>query len=522
MPRRDPAIPPSPSADGTPAKNPLVRMKGACEAVFQTARCATGSSRFVATCAPILLTLLFALLCWSGLAQKALWNDEAFSFFVAFDGLPHTLAMMRQDTQPPLYYLLLSMWLALGHGVTVLRGLSAVTMILSVPLLFSAARRLLGLQVAVLATLLFVLSPDCLAWAQKARPYPLQVGCIALCFWGFVRVWMGEPRRVWIGWGAYVLGGAAAVLAQYPAVFFLLAMAVAATLRSILAWREDRRTARDWALAHLAMALIWLLWLPDGLAQVLAHLRPDTIAADHAGFLVDRAWMAGTLADLLGVPFLWRAQPPFVLLNILIAGIGTITLLRRGRPGWPVLAGVFVPYAVCLGAWACVHPIFGYVMYSFVWLRIPYTILLAAGLSAIRSAWLRGAIVLVMLGGLVLGIVHEKAIRTVPLDQVAERIAASLQTGDAVILSRSAATRWALAYYLGPPFAGRLVGLDVADAPAAGWPIRSPEQTLRQQRLWVVLPDGEPPPFDLTALAPIFHRAMTEHIGNVTIERYDR
>jgi 4-amino-4-deoxy-L-arabinose transferase-like glycosyltransferase len=468
------------------------------------------------------LTVLFAGLCTQGLTRQPLWNDEAFSFFVAWQNVAHTLQMIRQDSQPPAYYLALTFWLQLGHGVAVLRGLSVLAMLCSVPLLFDAARRLLGAPTALLAVLLFVLGPESVFWAQKARPYPLQAFWVAVAFWGFVRVWLAATPRPWIGWAAYVLGGALSVLTQYPAVFFLIACNVAMAVRLATSWPRERRLAGAWVLAQLALALLWLPWLADAVTQVLSHLTPAQIAAKHTLFLVDGPGLVNMLIGQLAIPYLWRAQPPFAALYGLLAIVGVVALVRARARGLPILATVVVPLAVCVLAWALLHPVFGYVIYSFVWLRLPYAMLIAAGLFAIRPRWLGCAAVALLLFGNVWGLANYKATSTPPLDRVAALIGADLQPGDGLLLSTSQATRWGLAYYLGPPYAGRLEGLDVADVPAEGWPIGTPERALLATRLWVVVPDGEALPFAPAALAPTMVLALHQRISAVLVERYDR
>jgi mannosyltransferase len=136
----------------------------------------------------IAIILLAAVLNFFHIDRASLWNDEAFSFFVARDGLAHTLRAVANDTQPPLYYLTLSLWLGLGTSVFVFRTLSATAMTLALLPLHAAARRLFDQRVALLASFLFAIAPLDISWAQKARPYPLQVLLIACAFWGFVRV----------------------------------------------------------------------------------------------------------------------------------------------------------------------------------------------------------------------------------------------------------------------------------------------------------------------------------------------
>jgi hypothetical protein len=293
-------------------------------------------------------------------------------------------------------------------------------------------------------------------------------------------------------------------------------------VRLAKSWPTERRLAGAWVLAQLALALLWLPWLPDAVPQVFFHLTPGQIAAKHTLFLVDRGWLLGTLSGLLAIPYLWRAEPPFLALYAAIAAVGVVALWRaRGRE-LPILAAVVVPLAVCVLAWALLHPVFGYVIYTFVWLRLPYAMLIAAGIAAIRPRWLAaGALALLLLGNL-WGLANYKATPTPPLDLVAALIGADLRPGDGVLLSTTQATRWGLAYYLGPPYAGRLDGLDVADMPAEGWPILTPEQASRVPRLWVVLPAGETLPFPPADLAPTLLPARLQRVSTVLVERYDR
>lgn len=468
------------------------------------------------------LTALYVALGLHGLGAATLWNDEAFSFFVAWQGVAHTLHMVRQDTQPPLYYLALTGWLHLGHDVATLRALSLLALAPVPLLLFGAARRLCGVPVALLAVLLFVLGPENVAWMQRARPYPVQALLVAVGFWGFARLWGTEPRRPWLGWAAYVLGGGLAVMAQYPAVFYLLGCNAAMLARVARAWPAERRLAGRWVLAQVVMGLLWLPWLVAGVGQVSEHLTPGAIAARHTLFLVDAGWLRGVLLGLLGVPHLWRGAMLFAAVCAVLALAGIVALARAGRRGLPVLAVVLVPLAVCLLAWAVVHPVFGYVISTFLWLRAPYAILLAAGALALRPRLLGAALVGLLLLGDAWGLANVKAARNVPLDQVAALIAADRQPGDGLMLSELGAARWGLAYYLGPPFAGRIDGLDVADTPLAGWAIRDRARALRQRRLWVVVPDAEKPPFDPATLAPEMTEALRQRFGDLTVTRYDR
>jgi mannosyltransferase len=131
------------------------------------------------------ILLLAVVLNFAGIDRTSFWNDEGFSFFAALGGPAHTLRFIADDTQPPLYYLTLGLWLSLGTSVLAVRALSATAMTLALLPLYGAAKRLFGERVALMASFLFAIAPLGLTWAQKARPYPLQVLLVACAFWGF-------------------------------------------------------------------------------------------------------------------------------------------------------------------------------------------------------------------------------------------------------------------------------------------------------------------------------------------------
>lgn len=474
----------------------------------------------LATPLAVAVTLLAAALGSFHLAAQPLWNDEAFSFFVAYRGLAHTVYFMRQDTQPPIYYLVLTAWLRLGHDPLVLRGLSVLAIVASVPLLHDAGRRLLGAPAALLAILLFTLDPNVLLWAQRARPYALQTGFVALAFWGFIRIWVGGRDAPLVGWLAWTLGGALSLLTQYPAGFFLLGANTAIAVRVLLHPTAEAGLLPRWIAGQLAMIALCLPWLSEFLHQFASHLTPDQIAAHHRIYLISTSNLVSGLRGLLSVPTLWRAQLPFTLLYAVLAFAGTIATWRR-RVVLPVLGTCCVPLVVCVAGFALLHPVLGYVTLDFIWLLLPYTLLVSAGILLLPRRVGAAAVVLLLVGD-VWGLRNSYAEASAPLDQVAAAVRAQLQPGDGVLLSRTAAARWGLAYYLGSPYAGRLKGLDVADVPAEGWPITSLAQAGRLSRVWLVLPRGEVPALDPADLARDFSLASHRHFADMLLERYDR
>jgi 4-amino-4-deoxy-L-arabinose transferase-like glycosyltransferase len=485
----------------------------------------------------IAIILLAAALNFFHIDRPSLWNDEAFSFFVARDGLAHTLRTIANDTQPPLYYLTLSLWLGLGTSVFVIRALSATAMTLALLPLHAAARRLFDQRVALLASFLFAIAPLDISWAQKARPYPLQVLLIACAFWGFVRVRRAghqiigagvaqafrqrtiRPASIDLGWFAYAVGGALAMLAQVPAGFFLLSCNVAMAVAIFRDVRRNRVLLLNWIIAQFVLILIWMLWLPAFLHQIEAHLTPAQIASKHAIFLVSFDQVLGSLQGLFGIGGLWRLGPVFVPIYAAMACFAIERIIRRRPDAWPLPAVIFVPIAACLAGFFLVHPIFGYVISTFIWILIPYTILIAFGILSLRPLFLRlGVLALVLMGNL-WGVKNVYQSDTPPLDRVAAVIAANMMPGDGIVLSEAASGRWGLTYYLGPPY-GALPGLGIENSNGDGL-IHSLSEMKNLRRVWLVVVDGETSAIGPEALRHTMKPTFTERVGAFQITRFE-
>src|SRR3954462_15351375 len=100
----------------------------------------------------------------------SLWMDEGLSIGIAsqplFD-IPHVL---RQDGSPPLYYMLLSIWMnVFGSGPGEPQGLSVAISLLGVPAGLWAGWSLFGRRAGYIAAALFALNVFLTAYAQETR-----------------------------------------------------------------------------------------------------------------------------------------------------------------------------------------------------------------------------------------------------------------------------------------------------------------------------------------------------------------
>lgn len=128
---------------------------------------------------PGILTLVALLvgigLRWLKLGEQSLWFDEGYTAWVVSHAPLDLIHIMRADTAPPFYYLLLRGWTQLfGSSETAMRSMSALIATLSLLLYFPLAAVLLRDRVAVaVAVSLFAVTEMQVAYAHEARFYSL-------------------------------------------------------------------------------------------------------------------------------------------------------------------------------------------------------------------------------------------------------------------------------------------------------------------------------------------------------------
>jgi hypothetical protein len=231
-----------------------------------------------------LLALLALLLFAFGLRvyrlpAQSLWYDEGVSWYLTRMSPPALTVWTANDIQPPLYYYLLWLWVRLaGTSEYALRFPSVFFGVLTLPLLWITARRLLGMRAAWLAALLLALSPLHVYYAQEARMYTLLTFLGLLSSYLLLRLassrgqTLPSPHRgegLGMG-GAYVLAVVAALYTHYFAFFLLAAHALYVLYKwgqrllsaHLLRPRVSTSTSTSTLTLTLTLISIFLLYLP--------------------------------------------------------------------------------------------------------------------------------------------------------------------------------------------------------------------------------------------------------------------
>lgn len=139
---------------------------------------------------------------------QSLWIDEGFTWNLTQYHDP--LRILRLDVHPPLYFMLMDLWVQItGTSVVAMRMFSVLPGLLSVAVIFQLAREIERQRgtdsqsvIPLLAALLLALADPEITLAQEVRSYTWHVLFASLSMWGFLR-WMRTPRRadllLWAG-----------------------------------------------------------------------------------------------------------------------------------------------------------------------------------------------------------------------------------------------------------------------------------------------------------------------------------
>jgi mannosyltransferase len=261
--------------------------------------------------------------------RSDLWLDEALSVEIARLPLADIPDALELDGAPPLYYLLLHVWIELfGDGDVAVRSMSAVCALGTLPLAWAAGRRLGGDVTARAALLLVASSPFTIRYATEARMYSL-VLLLVLGGWLAVHRALERPGVGRLAVVAVLAG--LLVLTHYWALYLLAVTAglllLAAWLRRRSASPDARPLGADPALRTLAAVVVGpavalAVWSPVFLYQLGHTGTPWGEPASPAHDLVI------TLAAIGGGP-----RDEHIVVGFLLAGLALLALTGRGVDG---------------------------------------------------------------------------------------------------------------------------------------------------------------------------------------------
>ncbi|NOZ05323.1 MAG: hypothetical protein GXP41_03070, partial [Chloroflexi bacterium] len=387
----------------------------------------------------VALVSLALILRLHSLGAESLWLDEATSLFLARMDIPTLTAWTAHDIHPPLYYILLHLWLVFGESEFALRSLSVVAGVFGVVGIFLLASALFDKTTALLAALLLSVSPLHLWYSQEVRMYALVTTLTLFASWYLAMALESQRRRHWAG---YVICSTLALYTHYYAIFLILshwAIVIFWIGRARGRPHRQREVARAWVIVQGIIFLLFLPWLPTLARQVLSG--GGAWVAQAVGTPSLRALPEALLLYVVGpthaaVPALWRRIGYGVYG---LAGLLSLAALRRRTPQtkrdrWGILFCLLYLLVPLGSAWAIsqVKPLFA-TRYLLPFLP-PFVLLVAYGLSSVSRRSVRfPGVLLAAIVPLAISLQMQATAQNVDWRQLAAALTEQSAPGDVVL-----------------------------------------------------------------------------------------
>ncbi len=266
------------------------------------------------------------------------------------------------ELNPPLHYALIKFTFFFGSSDFILRLPFALVGILTIPVIFLIGKKLFDENTALIATLIFALSPLHIQYSQEVGQYVLFSFFSALSFYFFL-CYINNEKFGRIG---FIVSSALNLYSHYYAVLFLLPLFV-----FIFFYRKNLR--QNFMISLSAVFVLFAPYLPvfiDQLSLSFSALSPFKVI-DAAGIFfvipfgqsvihafkseIILAIVAAVVLFFLLIPFFRRNYKDTWIILLLIYSvvpvlIGIVLMIKLRSFNYRYFIPVLVPYSLILSA----------------------------------------------------------------------------------------------------------------------------------------------------------------------------
>jgi 4-amino-4-deoxy-L-arabinose transferase-like glycosyltransferase len=278
----------------------------------------------------------------------------------------------QSESTPPLYYCVAWWWARIfGFGEAGLRSLSALCGVLTVPVTFLAARKLISERAGLAVAALTACNPFLIWYSQEARSYSMLVLLTAVALLAFAYARADPSRRNLVWW---VLASALALATHYYAVLAIVPQALWLLV-------EHRRV---WS-ARIAVSVVGLC----GLALIPLAISQNGTGNDD---WIAKIAVGPRLGQIISQFVIGTGAPAYDVLEPLAAAmviVGLVCLLARAEAAQRRTA-LLVGGGLAIGGLALNFVLLAagfddLITRNVIELWVPAAICVAAGLSAPRA-----------------------------------------------------------------------------------------------------------------------------------------
>ncbi|MGH7801016.1 MAG: glycosyltransferase family 39 protein [Thermodesulfobacteriota bacterium] len=344
----------------------------------------------------LFIILIGAFLRLYKLGSNSLWFDEAISVWFANESLGNILIKQTSgDVHPPLYYTLLSLWVSVfGNGEFEVRLLSVIFGILSIPLLYLIVKNLFGNLPALISALILATSPFHIYYSQEARMYSILTFCALLSIFFMVKMLcIGEEPTQTKKTIFYSIGYVISTLAALYCHNVALLLPIAQNLFFIIFWNRHRLFLKFWIPSLLTIIILWTPWTSFffeqsssvGKSFYTPSLTLDSVINLFATFNNGPTYWLFNWIYVGNFSFI---HGRLVLVTIIFFSLLFLAGIIYGRHNPRSLVLLLLISFVPIGTQLLIslkHSILA--AQTLIWASVPYIVLIALGISSIRSKW---------------------------------------------------------------------------------------------------------------------------------------
>lgn len=492
-------------------------------------------SRHALTAALLLaIVALGAGLRFHAIGTKSLWLDETASLELAGRPVPDLIReCAHRDTHPPLYYLMLHVWLWGSDGAAQARALSALIGTATLVAFYALLRQFLGRAASLIGTLVLAASAYQVYFAQEARHYALSAFLVVLGW-----VWLGRMlatgRGRWPWWLALALTNAAALY-----TFYYDAFAIAAQLVVLLVlWRDGgRKLLARWCAWNALAAILFSPYAIVIVKHIRALGRFGSAGRSGAVGLRELAvtgaqFTGGFSGELLELAGRDGARPMLALagVGLAVVAVGLVGLKRRRQAVVVALSWLLVPLAITI-----VFPFKGHVYEPkhLIFAAPALAALVAIGFAALRG---KAKAIAVALAALVVAAnaasltgYYSPRVSKENWRDLMSRLAQKANEGDIVIFNPGYITLPYLYYYKPDRIGHPCPRLEGWETPPGGPPLSESKQRALAQgrRAWVIYAASNVAypnrklPDEMAAYRVLYHEQYRDLVGLIDLKLYD-
>lgn len=227
----------------------------------------------------LIIILLLGLILRLISLDQSLWLDEATSVVVARDFTFSEIITRFSpgDFHPPLYYLMLKVWISVfGSTEVAVRMLSVVFGVATIWVVYKITQKLFAYHISLLASLFFATAPLHIYYSQEARMYVPLTFFAALSVFFFLQI-IQEKKSSIFNWLGFIAVNALLLYTDYISIFLFGFYKV-----YLFLFERDKlvRFAKELFFSSLVTVLLFVPFVPTFVTQLQGGLLVKTNAPE--------------------------------------------------------------------------------------------------------------------------------------------------------------------------------------------------------------------------------------------------